>query len=455
MNLSIVAIIGRPNVGKSSLFNKLLGRQEAVAFHESGVTRDRKYAETEWNGKKFIIVDTGGMELSAEADDVKNNMKEHLCGGGIGGTKNEIIDQAKIAVEESDLVLFVVDGRDGVTPLDKSLANYLRKKNKPVLVVVNKIDNNKQEHLACEFYSLGWEKIYPISCAHGKNISDLLDSAVRLCPFYEMSHSELSELEDTSIRVAVVGKPNVGKSSLVNNILGENRVIVDSVPGTTRDSIDTVFNYKNKKFVLIDTAGLRKKTKIKNDLEKIVVWQTIRSISRCDIALLLIDAVEGINMQEMKIADLIIQANKSCLIIVNKWDMIDKGARDFKDYIKFVEERFPSLAFAPVFFVSSKTGEGIERILETIPFIYANYTRKVSTNLLNKFIWQLKMKKNPPAIKGSPVKIKHMTQVGIKPPVFSLSVKGILMPNYLKFLKKSLYNEFDFSGTPLVVKFRQ
>lgn len=419
MNSFIAAIVGRPNVGKSSLFNGILGREEALTFHEPGVTRDRRYAETEWSGKKFVIVDTGGIDESS----------------------SEIISQAKIAIKESDLILFVVDGRDGVTPLDKSIANYLRKENKPVLVVVNKIDNNEQEKLACEFYSLGWEKVYPVSCAHLRNISDLLDNVACLCP---MLNSEPLGLKETSIKVAVVGKPNVGKSSLVNNILGENRVIVDSVPGTTRDSIDTVFNYKNRKFVLIDTAGLRRKARIKDAVEKISTWQTIRSISRCDVALLLIDAVEGVNMQEMKIADLVIQASKSCLLVVNKWDMIDKGSRDFDEYTKFVYERFPSLFFAPIFFVSSITGDGVDDILETIPLVYANYTRKVSTNLLNRFIRGLGMKR-----------MKHIAQVGTKPPVFSLSVKGVLMPNYLRFLKRKLYDKFDFSGTPLVIKFRQ
>ncbi|MDD5772758.1 MAG: ribosome biogenesis GTPase Der [bacterium] len=436
MNMPIIAIVGRPNVGKSSLFNKILGRQEALAFPEPGVTRDRKYAETEWNGKKFIIVDTGGME------------------GEIEETKNEIINQAKIAVKEADLVIFVVDGRDGVTPLDRSLANYLRKENKPVLVVVNKIDNREQEQMIYAFYALGWEKIYHVSCAHGRNISDLLDDIVRLCPPAKKAGSGSSELKDNSIKIAIVGKPNVGKSSLVNNILGENRVIVDSVPGTTRDSIDTVFDYKNKKFVLIDTAGLRKKTKVLNELEKIMVWQTIKSISRCDIAILLIDAVEGVGMQDMKIADLIIQANKACIFVVNKWDMIDRDSREFKDYMKFIGERFPALAFAPVFFTSAKTGEGVKRVLEKIPQVYTNYSRKVSTNHLNKFIWDLKMEKSPPAMKGVPVKIKYITQVGVKPPVFSLTVKGLLMPNYLRFLKKGLYKDFDFSGSPLVVKFK-
>ncbi|MEW6087270.1 MAG: ribosome biogenesis GTPase Der [bacterium] len=441
MNIPVIAIIGRPNVGKSSLFNKILGRQEALAFPEPGVTRDRKYAESEWNGKRFIIIDTGGMDLSAVAG-----------GESEKDTKSEIVGQAKIAVEESDLVFFIVDGREGVTPVDKLLAAYLRKKNKPVLIVVNKIDNNEQEHLAYVFYGFGWEKIYSISCAHGKNISDLLDDAVCLLPFTEIT-AGLPGQRETPIKIAIVGKPNVGKSSLVNNILGENRVIVDSVPGTTRDSIDTSFNYKNKEFVLIDTAGLRKRTKVKDDLEKMIVWQTIKSISRCDIVLLLIDAAEGVGVQEMKIADLVIQANKSCMFVVNKWDLIDRNSRDFKSYIKFINERFPVLSFAPVFFISAKTGENVRRILETIPLVYANYSRKISTNLLNKFIWNLKMKKSPPAAKGNPVKIKYMSQVGIMPPVFSLSVKGILMPNYMRFLKKSLYNEFDFSGTPLVVKF--
>lgn len=441
INMPVIAIVGRPNVGKSSLFNKILGRQEALAFPEPGVTRDRKYAETEWNGKQFIIVDTGGMDLSA--------------GEGREETKNEIINQAKIAVKESDLVIFVVDGRDGVTPIDKFLSNYLRKENKPVLVVANKIDNKAQEQMIYAFYELGWEKIYHVSCSHGRNISDLLDDVVRLCPPPGNTGTGSPALKDGSIKIAVVGKPNVGKSSLVNNILGENRVIVDSVPGTTRDSIDTVFDYKNNKFVLIDTAGLRKKTKVLDQLEKIMVWQTIKSISRCDIAVLLIDAVEGVGMQDMKIADLIIQANKACIFVVNKWDMVNRESKEFKDYMKFIGERFPALSFAPVFFTSAKTGEGVKRVLEKIPLVYANYSRKVSTNNLNKFIWALKMEKSPPAIKGVPVKIKYMTQVGVKPPVFSLTVKGTLMPNYLRFLKKGLYKDFDFSGSPLVVKFKQ
>ena len=440
MNIPIVAIVGRPNVGKSSLFNRILGRQEALAFPEPGVTRDRKYGKTEWNGKQFIIVDTGGMDLSSEAE--------------IEEKKNEIINQAKVAVKESDLVIFVVDGRDGITPLDKSLANYLRKENKPILVVINKIDNKEQEQLVYAFYELGLEKIHHISCAHGRNISDMLDDTV-LCLPSEKIDSILPELKDNSIKIAIVGKPNVGKSSLVNNILGENRVIVDSVPGTTRDSIDTVFNYKNKKFVLIDTAGLRKKTKVISNLEKIMVWQTIKSISRCDIAVLLIDAVEGVGMQDMKIADLIIQANKACIFVVNKWDMINRDSHDYKNYLRFIQERFPALAFAPVFFTSAKTGEGVKKVLGKIPPVYTNYTRKVSTNHLNKFIWDLKMEKSPPVIKGIPVKIKYMTQVGVKPPVFSLTVKGIIMPNYMKFLKKGLYKDFDFAGTPLVVKFKQ
>jgi GTP-binding protein len=357
----IVAIIGRPNVGKSTFFNRLSKRKKAIVIDEPGATRDRNYEDCTWNSRDFILIDTGGFE-PVSREKILIQMRE----------------QTNLAIEEADTIIFLMDGREGLTPSDVEIANLLREVEKPTFFVINKIDGPKQEALAYEFYRLGIEKLYTISAEHGVGVGELLDDVVEYLPVPDA----VSE-DEQRIRIAVIGKPNVGKSSIINKMLGYERTIVNPLPGTTRDAIDTPFELNDRKYLLIDTAGIRRKSKISITLEKYSVIQALKTISRSDIALILIDAEEGITDQDTKIAGLAFERGVVCIIVVNKWDLLEKDNSTMGNYVRNIKEKLKFLSFAPTLFVSALTGQRVIKIFDTIETAYSQYTKRVQTSTLN------------------------------------------------------------------------
>ncbi|MCX7634512.1 MAG: ribosome biogenesis GTPase Der, partial [Syntrophales bacterium] len=397
----IVAIIGRPNVGKSTLFNRLVRRPKAIVIDEPGATRDRNYADGDWNGKTFLLVDTGGFEPAAE-ERILVQMRE----------------QTTLAMEEADAIIFLMDVRSGVMPADRDITSLLRTVAKPVFYVVNKVDSPKWEDVVPEFYALGVERLYPISAQHGLGIHELMDDVTSVLPAV---HEEVTDGEE--IRIAVIGKPNVGKSSLVNRILGRQRSIVDPQPGTTRDAIDTPFRRGERRYVLVDTAGIRRKSRVSLTLEKYSVIQAIKAVRRCDIALLVIDALEGMTEQDVKIAGLAYEEGRGCIIVVNKWDAISKDNSTVGKYVKDIRDKAKFLSFAPIVFVSALSGQRVPKIFDVIETVYHLYTKRIGTGEFNR-ICRAILAANPPGrVSGKPNQFAYMTQVGVKPPTFVFFVR--------------------------------
>ena len=392
----VVAIIGRPNVGKSSLFNRLAHQRKAIVIDQPGATRDRNYAACSWNDKPYILIDTGGFEPAATE-----------------GMFVQMREQTQLAIEESDIIIFLMDGREGLLPADRDIAALLRGFEKPVFYAVNKIDGLKQETLSYEFYQLGMETIYTVSAEHGLGVGELMDEVTRLLP----ETPEPSDVEDR-IRIAVIGKPNVGKSSLVNRILGYERTIVDSVPGTTRDAIDTPFTFAGRPYLLVDTAGIRRKSRVSLTLEKYSVIQAIKAISRCDIALMLIDAEEGVTEQDAKIAGLALENGTACIVVVNKWDIIEKDDRTIGKYVREIKDKMKFLDFAPILFVSARTGQRVVKIFDAVDSVYSQYTRRVSTPELNRKVQEFLAANPPPQYRSRSNPFNYVSQVAVKPPTF-------------------------------------
>ncbi|MCX7816048.1 MAG: ribosome biogenesis GTPase Der [Syntrophales bacterium] len=434
----VIAIIGRPNVGKSTLFNRLITQRKAIVIDEPGATRDRNYGSCEWQGRSLMLVDTGGFEPTA-GDPILVQMRE----------------QALLAIEEAEAIIFLLDGKTGLTPADKDIAEILRKINKPVFYVVNKVDNSRQELASTEFYALGVEKIYTISAQHGLGIHEMMSDLVMRFP---KKASEDEEEQNESIKVAVIGRPNVGKSSLVNKILGEDRVIVNPLPGTTRDPIDTLFTWKGKNFLLIDTAGIRRKSRISLTMEKYCVIQAIKTIQRCDIALLVIDAIEGITEQDVKIAGLALEEGKALIFTVNKWDAVSKDEETASKFIEKIREKAKFISFAPVLFVSALTGKRVYKILDTVKEVYAQYTRRVSTGVFNRICRDIIAKNPPPVLKGKRnSNFTYMTQVDIKPPTFVFFGRdpGDVHFSYERYLANSIRSKLGFNHVPIRIIFRK
>jgi len=432
-----VAIVGRSNVGKSTLFNRLAARRKAIVFSEPGVTRDRIYAEANWQGKSFLLIDTGGYEPEA-TDEIFVLMRE----------------QTRLAIEEANVILLLFDGKAGLMPQDRELASLLREVDKPVFVVVNKIDNERHKSYINEFYELGAEKLYPISALHGTGIDELMEEVLKLPCFTEISGEE----EDNAIKIAVVGRPNVGKSSLINRILGYERTIVSKIPGTTRDAIDTPFTLGDKKYVLIDTAGIRRKSKISLILEKYCVVQALKAIERCDIALLLLDAAEGVTEQDTKIAGLALEKGAACIIVVNKWDKIKKDNQTVGSYIRMIKEHLKFMDFAPIIFISALKGQRVMKIFDLIDEVYGQYTKRVNTALLNEKVREIVLS-NPPPLYGNESKqrISYVTQILTKPPTFLFFVKeprGIHF-SYERYLVNQLRERLGFTQVPIRLLFRK
>jgi GTP-binding protein len=430
----IVAIVGRPNVGKSTLFNRLTESREAIVDEESGVTRDRNYGQAEWAGIGFSVIDTGGY-----VEDSEDIFEE------------EINKQVRLAIDESDLILFMTDAITGVHDLDISVADLLRRSGKEVILVVNKTDNPERLFAASEFYSLGIGEYFAISSANGSGTGELLDEIVKRLPRTEQETGEHLPV------IAVVGRPNAGKSSLVNTLLGETRNIVTPLPGTTRDSIYIEYNKYNHRFLLIDTAGLRKKTKISEDLEFYSILRSVRAIENCDVALLMIDATRGLESQDMNIFSLIIRNNKGLIVLVNKWDLVEKDSNTARDFEKALKSKTAPFTDYPVLFISAPEKLRIFNILETIEKVNNNRTRKIPTPLLNEFMQQVITQNPPPAIKGKYVKIKYITQLPIHYPAFAFfcNLPQYIRDPYKRYIENRLRKNFDFSGTPMKIYFRK
>lgn len=429
MSKPIVAIVGRPNVGKSTLFNQIGKKRVSIVEDFPGVTRDRIYLDAEWLNREFTMIDTGGIETDTE-DKILTAIRH----------------QAKLAMEEADAILFLVDGRAGVTTADEEVATMLRRTKKPVILGVNKIDNINNHELIYEFYNLGLGEPIPISAVNSMNLGDLLDRIIEVLP--EESHVDD---EKDEIRIALIGRPNVGKSSLVNAMLGEDRVIVSDIPGTTRDAIDTHFIKDGITFSLIDTAGMRRKGKIDLPVERYSVMRSLRAVDRSDVVLMVIDATSGVTEQDKKIAGYAHEAGKAVVIVVNKWDLIEK---DDKTTLRFTEDIRKELIFmqyAPVVFTSALTKQRVHRLTELIQYVAEQHTMRVQTSVLNEVITDAVDINPPPSVKGRRLKIFFATQPDVKPPTFILFVNDpeIMHFSYLRFLENRLRESFGFEGTPL------
>ena len=429
---SIVAIVGRPNVGKSTFFNRMIKKREAIVDSLSGVTRDRHYGKSDWNGRFFTLIDTGG--YVEQSDDV---------------FQKEIDKQVNLAIEESDIILFMVDVSDGVTGMDQSIAKLLRRSQKPIFLVVNKVDNTNKN--ALEFYELGFSEIYSISSVSGSGTGELLDSLIKKLPKDE----EL--LEDTLPRFAVVGRPNAGKSSFINALIGEERYIVTDVAGTTRDSIDTHYNRFGFDFKLVDTAGIRRKSKVKEDIEFYSVMRSIRAIEYSDVCILIVDGTRGFDGQVQNIFWLAHRNNKGVVILVNKWDLIEKNTKSSKKYEALIKEAISPFKDVPIIFISTKTKQRIFKAIEKSVEVYKSRSTKIPTKSFNNVMLPIIQKTPPPSFKGKFVKIKFCTQLPTPHPqfVFFCNLPQYVKEPYKRFLENKIREEYDFEGVPLQIFFRK
>ncbi|AVQ30175.1 MULTISPECIES: ribosome biogenesis GTPase Der [Fusobacterium] len=432
----IVAIVGRPNVGKSTLFNNLVGDRIAIVDDMPGVTRDRLYRETEWNGVEFVVVDTGGLEP-------RNN--EFMM--------TKIKEQAEVAMNEADVILFVVDGKSGVNPLDEEIAYILRKKQKPIILCVNKIDNFlQQQDDVYDFWGLGFEHLIPVSGAHKVNLGDMLDMVTEM-----IEKIDLPEEEEDVLKLAIIGKPNAGKSSLVNKLSGEERTIVSDIAGTTRDAIDTIVQYKDNKYMIIDTAGIRRKSKVEESLEYYSVLRAIKTIKRADVCILMLDGKEGLTEQDKRIAGIAAEELKPIVVVVNKWDLVDKNKVSMKSMKEELYAELPFLSYAPIEFVSALTGQRTTKILEISDTIYEEYTKRISTGILNTVLKEAVLMNNPPTRKGRVVKINYATQVSTAPPKFVLfcNYPELIHFSYARYIENKFREAFGFDGSPILISFEK
>lgn len=430
----VVAVVGRPNVGKSTLFNRILGSQRAIVHDISGVTRDRHYAEAEWAGRNFTIIDTGGF-IPKSADVMEQAVRE----------------QAKMAIEEADAVIFVVDAGTGPTPLDYDIADSIRKTEKKVLLTTNKVDGQKAEPAIAEFYSLGLGSPIPISALTGRNIGDFLDLLVK-----DFQTDGIIEKVEARTNLAIVGRPNVGKSSLVNALLGRERVIVTESPGTTRDSIDSPLHHNGDEFLLIDTAGLRKRSAMRESIEFFSTIRTLRSISRCDVAVVLIDATLGIEKQDLRIISEVAERKKGIVVAVNKWDLITQESSTADPYLRSVRKRLRIYDYAPVLFISARTRKNVNQVLEVSKRGPDQRQKRIDTHTLNDILLK-EIEASPPSSgTGKEIKIRYITQVKSSPPVFTFFTNqpSLIKTDYIRFLEKRIRKHFGFSGVPIVISFR-
>jgi len=430
MKKATVAIVGRPNVGKSTIFNRLIGERVSIVEDTPGVTRDRIYAEVEWLAARFNLIDTGGIELSDEPLLMK------------------IRHQAEIAIEESDVIIFLVNGRDGVTAADEEVAKLLYKSKKPTVLAVNKIDNPEMRDRIYEFYALGFGEPFPISGTHGLGLGDLLDEVIRHFPKLDGE-----EKDDEAIYFSVIGRPNVGKSSLVNAILNEERVIVSDMEGTTRDAVDTFIHKDDQDFVIIDTAGIRKRGKVYESTEKYSVLRALKAIDRSDAVLVVLDAETGIREQDKTIAGYAHDAGRAIVIVVNKWDTAESGEKVMKEFEDNIRNEFQFLYYAPIIFLSAKTKRRLQRLIPIIKLVSESHTKRVATNVLNDVIMDALAANPTPTIKGKRLKVLYTTQVAVKPPTFVIFVNNpeLVHFSFKRFIENRIRESFGYAGTPIKI----
>ena len=436
MSRPLVAIVGRPNVGKSMLFNRLVGRRLSIVEDTPGVTRDRLYAECEWCGRKFDVVDTGGIEPTTDSE-ILLYMRE----------------QAQIAINSATVIVLVTDIRTGVTAADKDVANMLLRSRKPVVLAVNKADSTGAEDPAIyEFYSLGLGDPIAVSAVHGHGTGDLLDECLKHFP-----PAEEEDEEDDFIKVAVIGKPNVGKSSLINRILGEKRLIVSDIAGTTRDAVDTMFENEQGRYMFIDTAGIRRKSKVDEKIEKFSVMRSQLAVERADVCIIMIDARDGVTEQDTKIAGLAHESGKACIVAVNKWDLVDKETGTMEKMRKDIMRDLSFMSYAPIIFISAATGQRTEKLFELINFVNDQSNMRISTGMLNNVLADAQARVQPPTDKGRRLKIYYMTQTGIKPPNFVIfcNSRELFHFSYQRYIENQLRTVFGLEGTPIRIVIRQ
>lgn len=431
---SIVAIVGRPNVGKSTLFNRLVQRREAIVDSVSGVTRDRHYGKSEWNGKEFSVIDTGGYIVGS--DDI---------------FEEEIRKQVQLAIEEADIIIFVVDVEQGITPMDDEVAKILRQVKKPIIMAVNKVDNAMRDADAVEFYNLGLGGYYTISSINGSGTGELLDAVAKEIPLEE------EQEQDELPRFAIVGRPNAGKSSFINALIGENRNIVTNIAGTTRDSIDTKYNRFGFEFNLVDTAGIRKKSKVKEDLEFYSVMRAVRAIEHCDVAILVIDATRDFEGQDEKIFWLAEKNKKGVVILVNKWDLVEKETNTMRDFEAKIRQQISPFSDVPIIFTSVLTKQRIFKAIETAVEVFENRKRRIQTSKLNETMLEILEQNPPPAIKGKYIKIKYCMQLPTYTPQFAFfaNLPQYIRDPYKRYLENQLRQHYNFNGVPIIIYFRQ
>lgn len=435
MRKPIVAIVGRPNVGKSTFFNKISGKRISIVDDTPGVTRDRIYTDVEWLDYHFTLIDTGGIE--PHSDDI---------------ILSQMRNQAMVAIESADVILFMLDGRAEMTIADQEIAQMLRVSKKPVLLVANKIDTMKMPDHFYDFYTLGLGEPIPISTVNGLNLGDLLDEVVS-----HFKDIKSEPYDDDVIKVAVIGKPNAGKSSLINTLLGEERVIVSPIAGTTREAIDTPFSIGDKRYVLIDTAGIRRKSRVDESVEKYSILRALTAIERADVCLLMIDAEEGITEQDTKVAGYAHEAGKASIILVNKWDLLSKDNHTYNEYTKLIREGLAYMPYAPVEFVSVKTKQRLDRVMTMVDYVNNQAALRVPTGTLNDIISEAILMHQPPSDKGKRLKILYVTQVSVKPPTFVVFVndKELAHFSYMRYLENHIRKNFNFEGTPIVMIVRE
>ncbi len=431
----IVAIVGRPNVGKSTFFNKIVGRRVSIVEDTPGVTRDRIAAGAEWSGREFLLIDTGGIEPDAK-DFILSKMRA----------------QAEIAMDTADVILFLVDGRAGVTAADSDVAAMLRRKGKDVILVANKIDTQKLPDSFYDYYELGLGQPFAISATNQLGLGDLLDAIVEKFPARDLENAD-----DDAVHIAIIGKPNVGKSSMVNAFLGEERVIVSAQAGTTRDSVDTPFEKDGVRYVLIDTAGIRRRSRVSDDIEKYSVIRALSAIERCDVALLVIDAQDGVTEQDKKIAGLAHEAGKGIIVVVNKWDLIARETNTMRDFERTVKQELQFMHYAPVLFTSAVKGQRLDGVLKAAKAVSEVRAMRVSTGQLNSLIADAMLMNNPPSDKGKRLKIYYTAQIGVKPPLFSFQVndRELMHFSYARYLENKIREGYGFEGTSIKFVFRE
>lgn len=428
----LIAIVGRPNVGKSTFFNKVVGKKISITENRPGVTRDRLYADAEWRGKYFTVVDTGGIELKSE-----DTMWKHIA------------RQAETAIDTADVILFFTDGKEGLTTSDYDVAEKLRRSKKPVILVVNKIDDYSPEKLF-EFYALGLGEPFAVSSEHSQGIGDVLDEAFRYIDGAEAEESD-------SLKIAVVGKPNAGKSSLVNRLLGSERSIVTDIAGTTRDAIDTKLEYKGRKYTIIDTAGIRKKRSVEDDVEYYSVLRAFDAVRRADVCVLVVDATEGVTEQDTKIIGYVHEQGKPSVIVMNKWDLVEKDGNTINKFEEKLREDLKFMSYFKSLYISAKTGQRVEKVLEIADMVYANATKRVSIGALNDLIMDAVRVSEPPSYNGRRIRFYYTTQAKANPPtfVFFVNDEKLMHFSYERYLENTIRNAYDFSGTPIRLVLRQ